>query len=151
MHQFIFKGVCLTGRPFPATSCPNHRCGQLERSYKLKLTNSLVPLTMLSHNHQNHNYNLVDHISYSELTSRPQKFQKLTLRGQVMNRWKQSSSSRQEGHCPDGCMLQWCNLEFVLNLSRCRNQRKNLHFWGAKLCHMAWANGSSRQSLKERK
>jgi hypothetical protein len=27
--QFIFKGVGLTGRPFPTASFPNHRCGQL--------------------------------------------------------------------------------------------------------------------------
>ena len=64
--------------------------------------------------------------SDNELALRPHEFQKMTLWGQVINRWKQSSSG-QKGHCPDGCcMLQWCNLEFVLSLSPCKSQRKKL-------------------------
>jgi hypothetical protein len=29
------------------------------KSYKLELTNSLAPLTILSHNHQNYNYDII--------------------------------------------------------------------------------------------
>ena len=35
------------------------------------------------------------------------------------------------------------------SLSRCISRRKNLHFWGAKLLHMARANGSSGMLSKE--
>jgi hypothetical protein len=90
--QFIFKSVGLTGCPFPAALCPNHRCRQLDtlnifslvfhfnldtltaiwtvlymnwtpsigsrNRTNLELTGLLVPLTMLSLNHQNHNYGL---------------------------------------------------------------------------------------------